>query len=137
MSKESACNAGDLDSVPGSGRSSGEENGNLIRYSCLGKPLDRGAWRPTDHGVAQSQTWLSEWAHTQVLIQAHWLYKANVPSVEEWWWLGWESCKCFGQRIHEKLMYFLLYFAVNLKLLKKDYELKKKTHSISIQNNMK
>ena len=40
--KESACNAGDLCSIPGLGRSSGEGNGNLIQYSCLENPMDRG-----------------------------------------------------------------------------------------------
>ena len=41
--KESACNAGDSGSIPGSGRSSGEQNGNSFQYSCLGNPMDRGA----------------------------------------------------------------------------------------------
>ena len=41
--KESACNAGDTGSVPGSGRSSGEGNGNPLQYYCLGNPMDRGA----------------------------------------------------------------------------------------------
>jgi len=55
-SKEFACNAGDLGSIPGSGRSSGEGNGNPLQYSCLENPMDRGAWRATIHGVAKSQT---------------------------------------------------------------------------------
>ena len=42
--KESACNAGDAGSIPGSGRSSGEGNGNPLQYSCLGDPMDRGDW---------------------------------------------------------------------------------------------
>ena len=46
-------NAGDLDSIPGSGRSPGEGNGNLLQYSCLGNHKDRGAWRATVHGVAK------------------------------------------------------------------------------------
>ena len=41
--KESACNAGDSGLVPGLGRSPGEGNGNLLQYSCLGNPMDRGA----------------------------------------------------------------------------------------------
>ena len=41
-SKESACNAGDIGLIPGSGRSPGEGNGNLLQYSCLGNPMDRG-----------------------------------------------------------------------------------------------
>ena len=45
--KESACNAGDEGSVPGSGRSLGERNGNPLHYVCLGNPMDRGAWWAT------------------------------------------------------------------------------------------
>ena len=41
-SKESACNAGDMGLIPGSGRAPGEGNGNLLQYSCLGNPMDRG-----------------------------------------------------------------------------------------------
>ena len=57
--KESACDAGDLGSIPGSGRSPGEGNGHPLQYSCLRHPMDRGAWRATVHGVAKSQTWVS------------------------------------------------------------------------------
>ena len=42
--KESASNAGDSGSIPGSGRSPGEGNGSPLQYSCLGNPMDRGAW---------------------------------------------------------------------------------------------
>jgi len=42
--KESACNAGDLGLIPGSGRFLGEENGNALQYSCLENSIDRGAW---------------------------------------------------------------------------------------------
>ena len=42
--KASAHNAGDLGSIPGSGRSPGEGNGNPLQYSCLENPMDRGAW---------------------------------------------------------------------------------------------
>ena len=52
-SKESACNAGDLDLIPGSGRFPGEGNGNPLQCSCLENPMDRGAWRATVHGVAK------------------------------------------------------------------------------------
>ena len=55
-SKESTCNAGDLGSIPGLGRSPGEENGNLLRYSCLENPMHRGAWWATVHGIAGSDT---------------------------------------------------------------------------------
>ena len=58
--KASACNAGDLGSIPGSGRSPGEGNGNPLQYYCLENPMDRGAWWATAHGVAKSRTRLSD-----------------------------------------------------------------------------
>ena len=59
-SKTSACNAGDLGSIPRWGRSPREGNGNPIQYSCLENPMDGGAWRATVHGVAKSRTRLSD-----------------------------------------------------------------------------
>ena len=53
VDKESACNAGDLGSIPWSGRSPGEGNGNPLHYSCLENPMNRGAWWATVHGVAR------------------------------------------------------------------------------------
>ena len=50
----SACNVGDLGLIPGSGRSTGEGNGNPLQYSCLENPMDGGAWWATVHGVAES-----------------------------------------------------------------------------------
>ena len=58
--KNSTCNAGGLGSIPGSGRSLGGGHGNSLQYSCLENPMDRGAWWPTIHGVAQSWTGLSD-----------------------------------------------------------------------------
>ena len=55
-SEESACSAGDPGSIPGSGRSAGEGNGNPLQYSCLENPMDGGAWQATVHGVAKSRT---------------------------------------------------------------------------------
>ena len=62
--------------IPGPGRSPGEENGNPLQYSCLGNPMDRGAWRATVHGVIKSWTQLSmhakyqwsKWGQTQGLL---------------------------------------------------------------------
>ena len=55
--KESACNAGDagltVESIPGSGRPPGDRNGSPLQYSCLGNPMDRGAWQATIHGATK------------------------------------------------------------------------------------
>ena len=53
--------------IPGSGRSPGEGNGNPLQYSCLGNPMDRGAWRVTVHGVAKIHNF-SDLAHTHTNI---------------------------------------------------------------------
>ena len=54
--KESACNVGDLDSIPGLGRSPGEGHGNPLQYFCLENPMEREAWWATVHWVTKSQT---------------------------------------------------------------------------------
>ena len=56
IGKESACNAGDPGSIPGSGRSPGEGNGNALQYSSLENSMDSGARQATVHGIAKSQT---------------------------------------------------------------------------------
>ena len=62
--KASACNVGDLGSIPGLGRSPGEGNGNPLQYSCLKNPMDGGAWWGTVHRVAKSWTRLSDFTHS-------------------------------------------------------------------------
>ena len=57
--KEFACQAEDAGSIPGSGRSLGGRHDNPLQYSCLGNPMDRGAWQVIVHRVTKSQTWLS------------------------------------------------------------------------------
>ena len=68
--KESACDARDAGSIPGSGGSPGEGNGNLLQYSCLGNPTDRGAWWATVHGVARVR-------HDLVIKP---IYLAHIPA---------------------------------------------------------
>jgi len=58
--KESACQAGDAGLICGSGRFPGEGNGNPLHYSCLGNPMDRGAWWAIIHGLAKTPTQLSD-----------------------------------------------------------------------------
>ena len=71
-SKESPCNAGDPGSIPGTGRSSGEWNGNLLQYSCLENSMDRGAWQAAVYSVAKSWAQLSnkhiEWNSSWVYV---------------------------------------------------------------------
>ena len=68
--KESACNAedgGDSDSTPGPGRSPGGGHGNLLQYSYLKNPMDRGAWRAIVHRIALSWTRLKQLSmHTRL-----------------------------------------------------------------------
>ena len=64
-----AGDTGDVGSIPGSGRSSGEGDGNPLPYSCLGKPMDRGAWRAAVHGVTRVRHDLvTEHTHTQTYL---------------------------------------------------------------------
>ena len=58
--KESACNVGDLGLIPGLERSPGEGNGYPLQYSRMENSMDRGTWWATVHGVARSQTQLSD-----------------------------------------------------------------------------
>ena len=88
--KEFACNAEDLGSIPGLGRFRGVGNGNSLQNSCLENPTDREAWWVIVHGVAKSQTRLSDYAinHqakdivTQPCTRGHW----NLGS--KWKWLS-------------------------------------------------
>ena len=59
-SEETARHVGNQGSIPGSGRSPGEGNGYPLQYSCLGNPMDRGAWWATVHGATKSWTRLSD-----------------------------------------------------------------------------
>ena len=66
--KASARNVRDPGSIPVSGRSPGEGNGNPLQYSCLENSMVGGAWWATVHGVTKSQTWLSDFSLTHSLL---------------------------------------------------------------------
>ena len=73
--KNLPANAGDMDLIPGSGRSAGVGNRNPLQYSCLENSMDRGALWATVHRVAKSQIWLSVHTHTHPHTQRHlWKY---------------------------------------------------------------
>ena len=61
--KESACNAGDMGSIPGLGRSPGGGNGDPLQHPCLENPVDRGDWQATVHGIiweSDMTQWLND-----------------------------------------------------------------------------
>ena len=58
--KNPPANAGDVSSIPGSGKPPGEGNSNPLQYSCLGNPMDRGVWQLQSMGSQKSQTWFSD-----------------------------------------------------------------------------
>ena len=79
--KASACNEGDLGSIPGLGRSPREGNGNPLQYSSLENPMDGEAWWATVRGVAKSRTRLSDFTfifkrgkHNELNFLLHWAY---------------------------------------------------------------
>ena len=84
--KESICNAGDLGSIPGLGRSPGGRNGNPLQYSCLENPMDRGTWRNIVHWFIKSQTW-----------------GVVVPR----WWRNRTGRPLFPPQIHQKIIWML------------------------------
>ena len=75
-STESACNAGDLGSVPGLGVSPGGGHGSPLQYSYLENPMDRGAWWATVHGVTKICTQLSDLA---------WMVNSMTRGFEIFW----------------------------------------------------
>ena len=82
--KESGCSAGaagDVGSIPGSGRSPGEGHDNPLQCSCLENPMDRRAWWATVHGVTKSRTQLKGLStHSNVLVTASLYRKIKLLS---------------------------------------------------------
>ena len=81
-SKESACKAGDLGSIPELGRSPGEGNSYPLQYSGLENPMDRGAWRATVHGVAKSRTRLNDFYFSLHRLSNCGAQAVSLPHVE-------------------------------------------------------
>ena len=75
--KNPPAKAGDAGSIPGLGRSPGGRQGNLLQYSCLNNPMDRGAWWTTVYGVAKSQTRQSTRKHIHTRALALWVSCCN------------------------------------------------------------
>ena len=83
--KASACTVGDVGTISGLGRSLGEGNGNPLQYSCLENPMDGGAWWAPVHGVAKSQTRLSDFTFTFTLSYIAFIMLRYVPSIPAFW----------------------------------------------------
>ena len=92
--KNPPANARDMGSIPGSGRSPGEGNGNPLQYSCLKNAMDREAWWPTVHGVEKSRTQLREWA-TRGFLSSRW----HFQGAKFWRCLGCHEI-CSSNKIH-------------------------------------
>ena len=104
VAKESACNARDPGLIPGSGRSSGEGNGNPLQYSSLENSMDGGAWQASVHGVTKYWTRLSNFSFFWASLVAQ-LVK-NLPAMQETWVLslGWEDPLEKGKATHSSVL---------------------------------
>ena len=107
-----AVDTGDVDSVPGSGRSPGGENGNPLQYSCLENLMDREVWRAIVQRVAKSRTQLSNWAHKRLV---HWGGLIVLWSHNVWHSLGsveqWQKEHCFFTEFTVTAVYHFLAYA--------------------------
>ena len=72
-----------MGSIPGSGRSPGEGNGNLLQYFCRGNLIDRAACQAIVHGVTKSQTQLRDWACMRTHLKCIWFLFDNYISIKE------------------------------------------------------
>ena len=90
----SAYNAEDLGSIPGLRRSPGEGNGTPLQYSCLENPMDGGTWKATVHGVAKSQTRLSDFTlHTHIIARMNKSWVLHFCHCYTFWvrWINWKN----------------------------------------------
>jgi len=105
----STCNVGDLGSIPESGRSPGEGNGNPLQYSCLENPMDGGAWWATVHGVAKSRTQLSDLTSLLTSLlrsECGAMVAADVSG--KWNRMGGRDCKEYEEDLgHDEYVYYL------------------------------
>ena len=98
MVKNLPTNVGNLGLIPGLGRSPGQGNGNLLHYSCLGNPMDRGPWWATVHGSAKESD-MTEWLNENNICQSY-LSKTGKKKMwnrkENTWSTSWLCQLSFG-----------------------------------------
>ena len=88
--KECTCNAGDLGSIPGLGRSPGDGNGYLLQYSGLENSMDRRTWQATVHGVTKSQTRLGDFhlfVDCKITLQSDTVSPSVLPGKCSSYWM--------------------------------------------------
>ena len=115
--KKPPANSGDavdVGSIPGWGRSPRWGNGNPLQSSCLGNPMDRGAWRATVHGVSKSQTLLSNWACVRVRAHTHTHTHTHTTYVSAW---RPRQDKGFGIHFQSSDLIFLLQISLSKSML--------------------
>ena len=111
VGKMSAYHAGDLGSIPGSGRSFGEGNGNPLQYSLPGKSMDVGAWWATVHGVAKSRTRLCNFTFTFISqsesSKLRLAYLTRFPLLIVWpgLFVGWTSLPLWCDRRNSDVLH--------------------------------
>ena len=111
--KASVSNAGDPGSIPGSGRSPGEGNGNPLQYSRLENPTDRGAWWATVHGATKSRTRLSDFTLLQgqaeiAIRRGKVLERIHDPTLGERTFTN--ERNYFGEHVAQKIFLFIFFF---------------------------
>ena len=107
--KNQPANAGKVGPIPGSERSPGKQNGNLLQYSCLENSMDRGSWWAIVHGVAKNWTQLSDWTELNwIPYRATWVAQwiKNLPAIQETqvWSLGQEDPLEEGMAPHSSIL---------------------------------
>ena len=113
--KASGCNVGDLDSIPGSGRSHGEGNGNPLQSSCLENPMDRGAWWTTVHGLQRvGHDWATSPSPRIIWASLVAQLVKNPPAMWETWVrsLGWEDLLEKGKATHSSILAWRIPWAI-------------------------
>ena len=118
VDKEYACKAGDLNSIPGLGRSPGGGHGNPLQYSFPENPMDRGAWQAAVHGAAKSRTWLSDSSqHSDCMVSkissntnSSWFYMCHLRKKMEFKQINYGPSGLMKQRVQGTFSFILCHF---------------------------
>ena len=117
--KESACKAREVGLLSGSGRSSGERSSNPLQYSCMGNPMDRGAWQATVHGVAKESdmTWRVNNNNTDWFLMLTQTCISGICPAWSWCIILFMCCYIFLYPIYIHKWYWFVVFFLVLRLV--------------------